>query len=93
MQVVVVIPSTCQGMGELLSQKQDHQKSENRQYLLQILSNVQFLGLAFGGDTNEVDYIFMQLLKLQRFCFRSIGFKKSTKYTILKVMDLKILLN
>ena len=50
MQVVVVIPSTCQDVGEILSQEHAREKSENRQCLLRILSNIRFLarqGLAF----------------------------------------------
>ena len=56
LQVVVVIPSTCQDVGELLSQEHAREKRENRHCLLCILSNVRFLarqGLAFRGDSEE----------------------------------------
>ena len=53
---MVVIPSTCQDVSEMLSQEHAHEKSENNQCLLRILSNIRYLprqGLAFRGDADE----------------------------------------
>lgn len=103
MQVVVVIPSTCQDVGEMLSQEHACEKSENRQCLLRIFSIIRFLarqGLAFRGDTDETDSNFMQLLKLQSLDDPTFAtwLKKTNKYTsnnaqneILKVMALHTL--
>jgi len=60
------LPSTCSDIGEMLSKHADIKKV-NRECLLKILSNIQFLarqGIAFCGDGDEVDSNFMQLLKL-----------------------------
>ena len=45
LQVVVVIPSTCLDVGEMLSREHAHEKSEKRQCLLRILSNIRFFYL------------------------------------------------
>ena len=67
LQVVVVIPSTCLDMSEMLSREHAHEKSEKRQCFLWVLSNIRFLsrqGLSFRDDGDEVDSNFIQLLKL-----------------------------
>ena len=104
LQVVMVIPATCSDVGEMLSREHAQEKSENRQCLLRILSNIRFLsrqGLALRGDGDEVDSNFMQLLKLRGLDDPRIEAwlsKKTNKYTsheaqneILKVMALSTL--
>ena len=104
LQVMVVIPLTWQDVGEMLSQEHAREKSENRQCLLRILSNIRFLarqGLAFRGDTDEGDSNFLQLLKLHSVddpIFEAWLSKKTNKYTsnnaqneIIKVMGLNVL--
>ena len=62
-------------------------KSDNRQCLLRILSNIRFLSrqdFAFRGDADEVDSNFVQLLKLRGQDDPRIEAwlsKKTTKYT------------
>ncbi len=104
LQVVVVIPSTFPDVGEMLSREHAQEKSENRQCLLRILSNIRFLsrqGLAFRGDGDEADSNFIQLLKLRGLDDPRIDTwlsRKTNKYTsnnaqneILKVMALSAL--
>ncbi len=43
LQVMVVIPSTCCDVGDMLVKQHKQEKKDNRQCLLKILSNVQFL--------------------------------------------------
>ena len=43
LKVVMVIPSTCSDVGEMLSREHTQEKGENRQCLLRILSNISFL--------------------------------------------------
>ena len=60
LQVVMVIPATCSDVGEMLSREHAHEKSENRQCLLWILSNIHFLsrqGLALRGDGDVAFYL------------------------------------
>ena len=48
-------------MGEMLSREHAQEKSENRQCLLQILSNIRFLsrqGLALRGDGDMIFHMF-----------------------------------
>ena len=100
----LVIPSTCMDVGEMISREHAHEKSENRQCLLNILSNVRFLsrqGLSFRGDGDEGDSNFIQLLKLRGLDDPRIETwlsRKTNKYTsnnaqneILRVMALSIL--
>ena len=66
-EVMVIIPSSCPYVAEMLSKEHAAQKKENRQCLLKILSTLQFLGrqgIALRGDGNESDSNFVQLLKL-----------------------------
>ena len=68
LQVMVVIPSTCRDVGDMLVKQHKQEKKDNRQCLLKIISNVQFLarqGLPFRGDGEEIDSNFIQLLKLR----------------------------
>ena len=67
MEVMVVIPSSCPDVAEMLSKEHAAQKKDSRQCLLKILSNLRFLsrqGIALRGDGNESDSNFVQLLKL-----------------------------
>ena len=67
MEVMVIIPSSCPYVAEMLSKEHAAQRKENRQCLLKILSNLHFLGrqgIALRGDGNESDSNFVQLLKL-----------------------------
>jgi hypothetical protein len=104
LQVVVVIPSTCPDVGDMLSREHAREKSENRQCFLRILSNIRFLsrqGLALRGDGDESDSNFVQLLKLRGLDDPRIEAwlsKRTNKYTsnnaqneILKVMALSTL--
>ena len=94
----------CLDVGEMLSREHAHEKSENRQCLLRILSNIRFLsrqGLSFRGDGDEIDSNFIQLLKLCGLDDPRIETwlsKKTNKYTsnnaqneILRIMALNIL--
>ena len=65
---MIVIPSTCHDIEDMLVKQHKQEKKDNRQCLLKILSNVQFLarqGLPFRGDAEETDSNFIQLLKLR----------------------------
>ena len=64
LQVMIVIPSTCHDVGDVLVKQHKQEKKDNRQCLLKILSNVQFLarqGLPFRGDAEETDSNFIKL--------------------------------
>ena len=104
LQVMVVIPSTCRGVGDMLVKQHKQEKKDNRQCLLKILSNVLFLarqGLPFRGDGEEIDSNFIQLLKLRGLDDPRIDSwlsKQNSKYTshiiqneILKAMYLNII--
>ena len=68
LQVMVVIPLTCRDVGDMLVKQHKQENKDNRQFLLKILSNLQFLarqGLPFHGDGEEIDSNFIQLLKLR----------------------------
>lgn len=104
LQVVVVIPSTCPDVGDMLSRTHLQEKCQNRHCLPKIMSITRFLarqGLAFRGDGPEADLNFMQLLKLHSDNdprLEAWMSKKSNKYTsnnaqneILKVMALNTL--
>ena len=65
---VFLLPTTCSDIGNLLSKQHSDMKKVNRECLLKILSNIQFLarqGIAFRGNGAEIDSNFMQLLKLR----------------------------
>ena len=87
LQVVMVIPSTCSDVGEMLSREHAQEKGENRQCLHRILLNIRFLSrqsLAFRGDGDKADSNFMQLLKLRGLDdprIESWLSKKTNKYT------------
>ena len=56
----MVLPATCSDVGEMLSREHAQEKSENRQCLLRILSNIHFLsrqGLALRGDGDVTFYL------------------------------------
>ena len=64
---IITLPATTADVGEMLSKAHAQEKSENRQVLLTILSNLRFLArqaCAIRGDGNENDSNFMQLFKL-----------------------------
>ena len=68
LQVMLVTPSTCPDIGEMLSRGHAQEKSENRHCFLKILSSIHFLarqGIALRGDGDEADSNFVQLLKLR----------------------------
>ena len=60
---VFLLSTTCSDIGDL---QHSDMKKVNRECLLKILSNTQFLAktIAFHGDGAEIDSNFMQLLKL-----------------------------
>ena len=64
---IITLPATTSDVGEMLSKAHAQEKSENRQVLLTILSNLRFLArqaCAIRGDGNENDSNFIQLCKL-----------------------------
>ena len=64
---VTLLPATHSDIGEMLSKQHTDAKKENRECLLKILSNIQFLarqGIAFRGEGDEMDSNFMHLLIL-----------------------------
>lgn len=68
LQVVILLPTTCSDIGDMLSKQHADMKKFNRECLLKVLSNLQFLarqGIAIRGDGDEVDSNFIQLLKLR----------------------------
>ena len=46
-QVMMVIPSTCRDVGDMLVKQHKQEKKDNRQCLLKIISNVKFLDIHF----------------------------------------------
>ena len=67
-QKIITLPATTLDVGEMLSKAHALEKSENRQVLLTILSNLRFLArqaCAIRGDGNEHDSNFIQLFKLR----------------------------
>ena len=66
-QVSIVLPKSCEDVGDMLSSQYAQKKKHNRECLLRIISNLKFLGrqgLPLRGDGNEADSNFMQLMKL-----------------------------
>ena len=104
MIVTVDLPSSVKDIAETLQRELTKQKSENRQMLLKILSNIRFLArqsIAIRGDGDEENSNFIQLFKL---CgeddpkFAKWLEKKTDKYVsadiqneLLKVMGLQVL--
>ena len=65
---IITLPATTSDVGEMLSKAHGQEKSENRQVLLAILSNLRFLtrqACAIRGDGEESNSNFMQLFKLR----------------------------
>ncbi len=103
-QLVIVLPATCPDVGEMLSTELASPKRDNRQCLLKILSNLQFLarqGLPLRGDGSDADSNFTQLLVLRGQDDPRIAewmAKKTNKYVshnvqneLMKVMALAVL--
>ena len=68
MIVTVDLPSSVKDIAETLQRELTKQKSENRQMLLKILSNIRFLArqsIAIRGDGDEENSNFIQLFKLR----------------------------
>ena len=93
LQLVVDIPSSYADVGEMLSSEYALDKRINKQCLRKILSNVAFLarqGLAFRGDSDEVNSNFLQLLQLRGLDDPRISdwvSKKTNKYTSHDIQD------
>ena len=67
-QVMVVTPSTCRDVVDMIVKQHKQEKMHNRQCLLKIISNVKFIarqGFPFHGDGEEIDSNFIQLMKLR----------------------------
>ena len=65
---MVVLPKSCQDVGEALSSAHAREKAENRRVLLKIFQSVKFLGcqgLSLRGH-NDTESNFMQLLELRK---------------------------
>ena len=62
LQVVMVMPSMCPDVSEMLSSKHTQEKSDNRQCLLWNIHFLSRIGLVFQGDGDEADSNSMQLL-------------------------------
>jgi len=103
-QVAIVLPRSCPDVGEMLSSQHAHQKKQNRECLLKIISNLKFLarqGLPLRGDGSEADSNFMQLMKLYARDDHQLAEwldKKTNKYVshdiqneLLRVMALSVL--
>ena len=102
---VFTLPATTRDVGEVLSAAHALEKTENRQCLLKILSNLRFLArqsCAIRGDGDESDSNFVQLfIKLRGEDDPKIHewmIRRTNKYTshkvqndMLKVMVLKVL--
>ena len=101
---VFTLPATIRDVGEALSAIHALKKTENRQCLLKILSNLRFLArqsCAIRGDGNESDSNFVHLFKLRGEDDPTIHewmIRRTNKYTshkvqndMLKVMALKVL--
>ena len=104
MIVTVDIPSSVKDIAETWQRELTKQKSENRQMLLKILSNIRFLArqsIAIRGDGDEENSNFIQLFKLRGEDdpkFAKWLEKKTDKYVsadiqneLLKVMGLQVL--
>ena len=104
MIVTVDLPSSVKDIAETLQRELTKQKSENRQMLLKISSNIRFLALqsiAIRGDGDEENSNFIQLFKLRGEDdpkFAKWLEKKTDKYVsadiqneLLKVMGLQVL--
>ena len=104
MIVTVDLPSSVKDIAETLQRELTKQKSENRQMLLKILSNIRFLArqsIAIRGDGDEENSNFIQLFKLRGEDdpkFAKWLKKKTDKYVsadiqneLLKVMGLQVL--
>ena len=104
MIVTVDLPSSVKDIAETLQRELTKQKSENRQMLLKILSNIRFLArqsIAIRGDGDEENSNFIQLFKLRGGDdpkFAKCLEKKTDKYVsadiqneLLKVMGLQVL--
>ena len=104
MIVTVDLPSSVKDIAETLQRELTKQKSENRQMLLKILSNIRFLArqsIAIRGDGDEENSNFIQLFKLRGEDdpkFSKWLEKKTDKYVsadiqneLLKVMGLQVL--
>ena len=64
----MTLPTSSKDVGELLSSVHAQEKSDNRTYLLKILSSLRFLarqGCAVRGHGDDSDGNFSQLLKLR----------------------------
>ena len=101
---IITLPVTTSDVGEMLSKAHAQEKSENRQVLLAILSNLRFLArqaCAIRGDGGESNSNFMQLFKLRGEDNPKVYewmLKRTDKYTshdmqndMLKVMAHKVL--
>ena len=56
LQVVIVLPTTCPDIGDMMSKQHADMKKFNRECFLKVLSNLQFLarqGIAIRGDGDE----------------------------------------
>ena len=104
MIVTVDLPSSVKDIAETLQRELTKQKSENRQMLLKILSNIRFLArqsIAIRGDGDEENSNFIQLFKLRGEDdpkFAKWLEKKTDKYVsadiqneLLKVVGLQVL--
>ena len=104
MIVTVDLLSSVKDIAETLQRELTKQKSENRQMLLKILSNIRFLArqsIAIRGDGDEENSNFIQLFKLRGEDdpkFAKWLEKKTDKYVsadiqneLLKVMGLQVL--
>ena len=63
---LIVMPSTCPDVTEMLSSQLAVQKKDNRECLLKIIDNLKCLarqGLPFRGDADESDSNFLQLMR------------------------------
>ena len=61
----IVLPSSYPDVGEMLSSQHSHQKKENRERLLKILANLNFLArqwIPLRGYGDDADSNFMQLM-------------------------------
>ena len=56
LQMVMVIPATCSDVGEMLCREHATEKSENRQCLLWILSNIRFLSSSSSSSFKCIMY-------------------------------------
>ena len=102
---ILVLPTCTEDVGKTLSSKNSAKKSVNRQALLKILSNVQFLArqaLPLRGDkVGEINFNFSQLYYLQAednlFLNDWMKWKddkypfKDTQNEMMKVMELQVL--